>query len=166
MLLEAEGQVLRIAVFSDTHGFLQLIDNALEIAGPVDLVFHAGDVSPDADYIREAYRYRVYGVLGNCDTFSDYPAERLIKLEGKKILLTHGHAYRVKYGYDKLFTRAKELSADIVVFGHTHFPENGWNSGILIFNPGSLAFPRCGKRPTFGILEINEGEIKSSINEL
>ncbi|MDN5331753.1 MAG: uncharacterized protein PWP45_978 [Tepidanaerobacteraceae bacterium] len=157
---------MRIGVFSDTHGLLHFIDKAMEIVGPVDLVFHAGDVSPDADYIREAYRYKVYGVSGNCDTYSDYPGERLIKLEGKKIFLTHGHAYRVKYGYDRLLARAKELSADIVVFGHTHCPENVRASGILIFNPGSLALPRCGKRPTFGILEINEGEIKSSINEL
>lgn len=157
---------MRIAVFSDTHGFLQSIDTALEIAGPVDLVFHAGDISSDADYIREAYRYRVYGVSGNCDTFSDYPGERLVKLEGKKILITHGHAYRVKYGYDKLLNRAKELSADVVVFGHTHCPEIIKAKGILIINPGSLALPRRGKRPTFGILEISEGEIKSSINEL
>jgi len=157
---------LRIAVISDTHGFLPLIDRALELAGQVDLVFHAGDISPDADYIREAYGYKVYGVLGNCDTFSDYPGERLIRLEGKRIFITHGNAYRVKRGPERLLARAQELSADVVVFGHTHCPENFWHNGIFVFNPGSLAFPRGSKRPTFGILELNKGEIKGSILEL
>ncbi|ADL08515.1 metallophosphoesterase family protein [Thermosediminibacter oceani] len=157
---------MRIGVFSDTHGFLHFIDKAMKVVEPVDLILHAGDISADADYIREAYNYRVYGVSGNCDTGSDYPGERLIQLEGKKILLTHGHAYRVKHGYERLLARAKDLSADAVVFGHTHCPENTRVGNVLIFNPGSLALPRCGTGRTFGVLEIRDEDIKSSIKEL
>ena len=59
----------------------------------------------------------------------------MLEIQNKKILLTHGHRYRVKYGYDRLLSRAKEISADIVVFGHTHVPENTYIDNILLFNP-------------------------------
>ncbi|TYP51328.1 metallophosphoesterase [Thermosediminibacter litoriperuensis] len=157
---------MRIGVLSDTHGLLHFIEKAVKVMEPVDLILHAGDVSADADFLREAYNYRVYGVSGNCDTGSEYPGERLIELEGKKILLTHGHGYRVKYGYERLLARAKELFADAVVFGHTHCPENTRVGNVLIFNPGSPALPRCGAGRTFGVLEIRDGDIRGCIMEL
>jgi len=157
---------LRIGVLSDTHGFLHLIEKAVKAMEPVDLILHAGDISQDADYLKEAYGFKVFGVCGNCDVDSEYPGERLIELGSNKILLTHGHAYRVKKGYKLLLARAKALSANVVVFGHTHCPENVVRENVLIFNPGSIALPRHGARKTFGIIEINGGELKSSIIEI
>lgn len=44
----------------------------------------------------------------------------VFELEGLKILLAHGHEYRVKYNYISIEERGKLLGCDIVIFGHTH----------------------------------------------
>ena len=40
-----------------------------------------------------------------------------------KLFVTHGHAYGVKSGLGRLAERAKTLGADVVLYGHTHIPE-------------------------------------------
>ena len=82
----------------------------------------------------------------------------------KRIFLTHGHIYKVKFGYKKLLARAKQLFADVVVFGHTHLPKNIYIDNILLFNPGSTALPKNGGPGTFGILEITKENINSYID--
>ena len=32
--------------------------------------------------------------------------------------MCHGHKYGVKYGYNSIYYRGKEIGADIVLFGH------------------------------------------------
>jgi len=115
--------ILKIGVLSDTHGIKYLAEKALANMGDIAILLHAGDLVADAHGI-DTTRYQVYCVAGNCDTFSLEPTEKVLEFEGKKILLTHGHTYRVKHGYGRLLARAKEVSADIVVYGHTHVPEN------------------------------------------
>ena len=40
--------------------------------------------------------------------------------DGIKIFFTHGHKWGVKYSTDRLFYKAKEIGAQIALFGHTH----------------------------------------------
>jgi hypothetical protein len=140
-----------------------MAEKAVEKLGDVDAIFHAGDLAADARRLEETYKIKVYSVSGNCDANSPEPGEKVLEVGGKKILLTHGHLYGVKFGYERLYSRAKNISADVVVFGHTHRPENACYQDILFFNPGSTSLPRGGAG-TYGILEIENGVVRARIN--
>ncbi|MDD4568879.1 MAG: metallophosphoesterase [Tepidanaerobacteraceae bacterium] len=154
---------MKIVVFSDTHGLVYLAEKALRNIKDVDMVLHAGDLVSDARYL-EMLKYKVHNVAGNCDSYELALKDKVLDIEGKKVFLTHGHMYRVKYSYERLLARAKELLANIVIFGHTHIPENIYIDNILFFNPGSITLPKNGGPGTFGILEIIKGNINAYID--
>lgn len=78
----------------------------------------------------------------------------VFELEGLKILLAHGHEYRVKYNYISIEERGKLLGCDIVIFGHTHIQYLFSKNGITLFNPGAV----YGRE--YGILEIDGGKFQ------
>lgn len=58
---------MKIAVFSDTHGFSRGMINAVEEYKP-DQIIHLGDGMPDAEKVREMFpQIPVCCVPGNCD---------------------------------------------------------------------------------------------------
>lgn len=156
---------MRIGVLSDTHGHLGRAQGAKAVLENLNLILHAGDLASDAPPLERMLQCKVIAVSGNCDINSMEPSEKILDIEGKKIFLTHGHLYRVKFGVDKLYYRAKELSVDLVVFGHTHVPYNEVIDDILFFNPGSLSLPRSGPG-SFGILEISGSDIGGFIESV
>ncbi len=155
---------MRIGVLSDSHGNLALVKRVVAEMGPVDLLLHAGDYYEDSSRLAQD-GVRVIGVLGNCDYRVDGPPERLIQVGGKRLLLTHGHRYRVKQDFRALLARARELGANVVVFGHTHRAEAFWLGETLFFNPGSLFAPN-GDGPSYGLLVIGEEGIKPELRRL
>ena len=46
---------MKIGLISDTHGNTAAIDQAVELAGEIDLWLHAGDMIHDAEYLDMAY---------------------------------------------------------------------------------------------------------------
>ncbi len=158
---------MRILVLSDTHRSLNralLLMN--ELIYEIDYVFHLGDNTEDAEFLREHYNTPVVCVSGNCDSDCSIKDEELITLGNKKILLTHGHKYGVKYdSTDRLVYRALEVGADICLFGHTHIPFLGVIRGIVVMNPGSLSLPRGGSNASYGIIKIEDNDIYPSIVE-
>lgn len=62
-----------------------------------------------------------------------------------KILFSHGHTFGVKYSLDRIYYKAKEIGAKIVLFGHTHCRYYSYEDGVHILNPGSASCPRDGK---------------------
>jgi hypothetical protein len=98
-------------------------------------------------------------VLGNCDFAGDYPLEVVFPAGGMRILMTHGHYYNVKSGYQRLVYRAEELQADAVIFGHTHIPEYTQINGIWLINPGSISSAGSYGKPSFAVVEIKDGQI-------
>lgn len=159
--------MIRLGILSDTHKELGAARQALKQMGPVDALLHGGDHYRDARQLARVVPVPVEAVVGNCDWLgADGPEELVLRYEKVKILLTHGHHYRVKQGYSLLVDRALQLKVNAVVFGHTHLAYQSREQGVLLFNPGSLAFPRDGGNPTFGILTIDGDEIKGEIREL
>lgn len=124
-------------VLSDTHGNRSAIDAVLRECGNVDYIFHLGDNVSDARYIDEKSRAKVVCVKGNCDMGEAGNELDEIVLRGQKILLTHGHRFKVKYSYDRLFYKAQEAEAKAALFGHTHKPFCKYQEGIWLVNPGS-----------------------------
>lgn len=124
------------------------------------MLIHLGDNYSDADKFAQSLNINeVHNVFGNCDFYYTNDGIVLEKMiEGKKVIMTHGHKYNVKSGLSKLLLFAKEKKADLVLFGHTHKALNELMDNILFFNPGSTTHPREG-RPTFGIIKITQDGI-------
>ena len=163
---------ITLPVFSDSHGrgerlisvlgrfgdgnkapgtILFLGDGVRDFMAGAEAAIEAGVMRRDC---------RVLAVKGNCDGgFSPFagplfdlegneiPGERIEMIGGKRFFLTHGHRYGVKSELDSAIRRAIELSADVLVFGHTHIPYEATltefggeelQKPLMIFNPGSL----------------------------
>jgi putative phosphoesterase len=158
---------MRIGVVSDSHGDVGILNQVIAAAGPVEYWLHAGDYYRDGWRLAEMTGLTVTVVAGNCDRTNAVLADEYIELAGKKIWLTHGHRYNVKYGVNELAWWGRQYGVDVVVFGHTHIPYNHHHDGILLFNPGSPGAPRGGSKPGYGLLEINaNGTIEGLIREL
>ena len=81
--------------------------------------------------------------------------ERILLIEGKKILICHGHTYNVKAGYMNLQYGAQEKGVDAALFGHTHRVFYDTYNGITYINPGSIGSPPYGVPPSYAVLEID-----------
>lgn len=145
---------MRVIVFSDSHGVLRFARRALEEAGRVDLMLHAGDFCRDGLRLAGEAGLPVRAVRGNCDDPGEGPLEEVVEASGCRILLAHGHMGGPERWLERLLAKAAECGAGAVVFGHTHTAEIFKEKGILFFNPGSIARPRDYDRPSYGILEI------------
>ena len=153
----------KILVFSDTHHKTDLCEKLLTRSTDVNMVLHAGDCVKDAlemSYVFSDIDFKI--VRGNNDYMSDEKDEILFDVCDKKIFLTHGHEYAVKYGYSYIARRAKNLGADIAVFGHTHEAYMGKKDGVYLLNPGSAGF--CA-HPGYGVITIENNILNASLHE-
>jgi putative phosphoesterase len=153
---------MKILVFSDSHGRFHGMRRALLMHPDAEVVFFLGDgVSDLGDLTEELSGRAVIAVKGNNDWSSPYPISQEITLDGKKIFLTHGHAYQAKYGTETLFQAAQSRGASLVCFGHTHQPLSVYQDGIYLFNPGSVTYSG-----TYGLIDLVPSGIMTSIANL
>ncbi|MBQ5567659.1 MAG: metallophosphoesterase family protein, partial [Oscillospiraceae bacterium] len=75
--------------------------------------------------------------------------------------LTHGHTYRVKYGFDAIINAACVARADVLLFGHTHTPYYADVNGLTVINPGSI-----GYGDTYGVLTIENGSLNYEMKRI
>jgi len=147
----------------------------------VHLILHAGDISVARVLPELAQIAPVRAVTGNRDFLlkRQLPHTQRLEIFGSKVSLTHGHMGPRIYWQDKLahyargyaFERYQQrfdaffADARVIIFGHTHHPENRWIDGRLYFNPGSASHgDRQLPQPTFGLLKFYEdGRIESSL---
>lgn len=149
----------RILVFSDSHRSLGNMYEAVERLKP-NLVIHLGDMLRDAQELSHAYPMQaIVMVPGNCDGWTDEPLQKLIEVQGKKILLSHGHIWQVKHSYDAALAAARRAGADLVMFGHTHRAYCAHEEdGLWVLNPGSARY-------SYAIVRITGGEIDCQLAE-
>lgn len=144
-----------ILVLSDSHGDLENMKFAVEKTNP-DLIIHLGDCWNDAGYLKREYPDIIMErVPGNCD-YAGEQEERLLTIEGKKFLLCHGHTFMVKSSLLNIELGAKEMGADVVLFGHTHRVFYDFHNGLVFLNPGSIGAPPMGLPASYGIILIDE----------
>ena len=93
-----------------------------------------------------------------CDFAPEVKRQKLVEIDSIKIFMTHGDLFKVKENYNKIFDKAKEVEADIAMFGHTHYAENLFVEGLHLFNPGSI-IPRGRNYGSVGYMEIQNGKI-------
>lgn len=147
---------MKVLIVSDTHGRDENLETAVNREAPFDMLVHCGDVEGREIYIEALAECPCSIVSGNNDFFSDLPREDVIDIEGNRVLVTHGHYYGVSMEFDQLAQAAKERGCNAAFFGHIHVPVVEKMDGILLVNPGSLAFPRQrGRRPSYAVLETD-----------
>ena len=154
---------MKIGIISDTHGNKQCMDEAISYLMDCDLIIHAGDNFSDSKYIHSVTKIGMMAVKGNCD-FDNVEDELIFDIEDKNIFLCHGDKYSVKYGLEQLEEKAKEVEANIVIFGHTHTPLCIEKDNILYINPGSVSIPRNVNYKSMAILYIDNDNI--SVEEI
>lgn len=149
---------LRIIVFSDTHGNYSAMHKIFKRNGDADLFIFLGDGERDLDSLRVQYLdKKIVNVSGNCDFASLTPENDIYMTDnGIKIFFTHGHKWGVKYSTDMLFYKAKEIGAQIALFGHTHCRYYAYEEGVHILNPGSAGAPRDGKPASYAYIDITK----------
>ena len=150
---------MKILIVSDSHGSMRVIRQALEENPEIKTVLHAGDGALDMNEF-SGCGLTVYRVRGNCD--GDIPIEdvEIADIDGVKLLLTHGHLFKVSYQTDMLVSRAKEEGCAAAVFGHTHRAVAENKDGVLLINPGTANRSRSKDgRVSYALLEIENGDI-------
>ncbi|MCX6901761.1 MAG: metallophosphoesterase family protein [Verrucomicrobia bacterium] len=146
---------MKIGLISDTHGHLDP-RIAVLFAG-VEHILHAGDIGDESLLATLRAVAPVTAVLGNTDRglrdqgFRDMERRTL---GGKTFLLLHtGRPSDLTEDVRRMiFAGGKP---NMVVFGHTHHPEQIVENGVMFVNPGSASRPRMHRPPTVAIAEIH-----------
>jgi putative phosphoesterase len=155
---------VRIAIVSDTHmprGARAVPEPCVEALRSADLIVHAGDFS-SVEVLGwiESLGPPVHAVYGNVDTAE--VRERLSEAiefdaAGIRIAVVHD-AGPAKGRLARMRRRFPDANA--VIFGHSHLPLHEEEDGFHIFNPGSPTERRRAPRHSFGIAEVNRGELE------
>lgn len=159
-----------ILILSDIHGGVRRAAEAVKTHPECKTVIFLGDGARHVDSLR-AYNpdAAFVAVRGNCDTFLDGVDETELTLDicSHRIFMCHGHTRMVKGGMGVLLNAAKEKNCDIALFGHTHIVHDEYDSesGIYMFNPGSIGETRDG-RYTYGLLSLDKNNVLFSIGEI
>lgn len=176
---------MKIALISDTHiptEIPELPSKLVDHLRTVDLILHAGDLVC-LDVLKLLHRIaKTVAVHGNMDdppVVRRLPRKRLLTVAGRSIGLIHGsQAPEIEreylqpgYDYDSppmeafyRFLLGEFPQAEIIFFGHFHIPVVKRKNSHLLVNPGSVA-PYEG-RCSFGLLQLDTGEVKTEIIEL
>ncbi len=170
-------QSMKLLIFSDSHGDERAMRQAIAFHPDAEVILFLGDGLAGASAIPEVSGGRaMIAVRGNCDscfglfsTLSSAREEEVIVLCGRRILLVHGHREGVKSGLGGIVSKARRLSADIALFGHTHEKYSEYRSDgekpLYLFNPGSISRPASGK-PSYGVLLLTESGVLLSHGEI
>lgn len=167
---------MKYLIASDIHGssyYCQKLLDAWDQSGASrlillgDILYHGPRNDLPRDYAPKKViamlnerKDRIYSVRGNCDTEVDqmvleFPVLAdygLLALNGLTFYATHGHVYN----QEKLPPMQK---GDILLHGHTHVLKAESFDGYTVLNPGSVAIPKEGNPPTYGLLDGQEFKI-------
>jgi len=148
-----------VGVISDAHGLLR--EEALEELRGSERIIHAGDVGDPSILEKLATIAPVTAVRGNIDKGElgrKLPKSEWVEIEGVSIYVLHIR--------EELDVSPKAAGIGVVIYGHSHKPEQQMKDGVLYFNPGS-AGPRRFKLPvTVGRLAVEGGTVRGEIMEL
>ena len=149
---------MRMIITSDSHGkSVTFFDIAEKHIDDASLFVNLGDCNSQRDLenakLYFGSRLNLICVSGNCDWSSDAPETEKFMFGGKKVLMCHGHTFRVKSGLSLYINEAKRRGADIALFGHTHTPFQEYIDGIYFFNPGAVLDAR------YGIIDVTDAGV-------
>ncbi len=151
---------MKIAVISDTHlhSTAGLAPRILLELQQADMIVHAGD-AVTLELIEDIRRlgplHAVCGNMDSADLKESLPASEVFEVEGWKIGLIHG--WGSPWGIEERI-RKSFGQVDVIIFGHSHKPQNAVIDGVLFFNPGdarhSFGILTCGREITSRIIKL------------
>lgn len=166
----------RLLVISDSHGHYQTLEEIVKRYGSQcdGLVFcgdGAGDISQllklsksDSD-LRACIPPVIALARGNGDP-STYPVDsdlsifipngQIFTVNGRSILLVHGHREAVDFGMENLGLEMQLSDCKLAFYGHTHIAREERSDDYMFVNPGSCARPRGGQPAGFAIATIEK----------
>lgn len=149
--------VIKLLVFSDFHGDVGTMIDFVETEKP-DEIIHLGDCIQDAETLSHAYpEIPVSMVPGNCDFCIKRKGVLCLERDGYNILMAHGHQWRVKSGPALAIEYAREVCADVLLYGHTHEAVCWQENDMWIMNPGTAGGK--GARAGCGVIETTDGDL-------
>ena len=156
----------------------------------VDLILHAGDVDDPRFLSPLSCLAPVIAVQGNVHPQdlsrggADLPFHVEVAVCGRRLIVTHGHRRGLMAFWGKvavvmalqvgLLTRDRVNRhlvrrlyrgfpwADVVVFGHTHKPFQGWVESTFFFNPGAV-LGGDNQPPSVGLLTLGCGRLEAKV---
>ncbi len=147
---------MKIVIFSDTHGDIQIVRDLFQKEKNADAFVFLGDGLAELNQVQhEMSVQNLFAVRGNCDRNLRIPSEQLHAFANHLVFFTHGDGYEVKWTLQGLKKAARQRGAEVVLFGHTHVPYYEFDEGLYLFNPGSISLSRAGKE-SYGILTLEE----------
>lgn len=94
---------------------------------------------------------KIIAIKGNCEAevdqmVLDFKIHDSLNMEINSLRchLEHGHHLDSYNG-----------EADIILYGHTHIPDNSYKNGIMYFNPGSITIPKNNTKRSYAIWDNN-----------
>jgi hypothetical protein len=161
---------MRILVLSDTH-----IPSAAKVLPEIiakeakasDCCIHAGDFTNMETLTALRGWTKVYAVCGNMDCKEikeTLPLKQVLPFEGFTFALTHGRgAPTIVTEYVKNEFAAVDAQIDLFIHGHSHIPTDINIEGKAFFNPGSPTDSTFTPYRSYGIIEINNGQMQKRI---
>lgn len=164
---------MKLFIASDIHGsayyckkMLDCFDKSgaerLLLLG--DILYHGPRNDLPRDYapkeviaLLAPYSSRIMCVRGNCDTevdqmVLDFPLladYAWVFADGVRIFATHGHKYNPQ-------CPPPLCEGDVLLYGHTHIPEDKMYGSFRAINPGSVSIPKEGSAHSALIFENGE----------
>jgi len=158
---------MKIGVLSDTHiprRAKKIPQQVMKGLAGVDLILHAGDlVEEEVIWILEEIA-PVEAVAGNVDSWeiqSKLGSKKIINLNDFKIGLIHGHLGTKRSTVERVLNSFSGV--DCIVFGHSHQAYNKFHGNILLFNPGSATDKRTSAQYSYGILYLEDKQVRGEI---
>lgn len=152
---------MKIAIISDTHGFLD--DQIINHLQDADEIWHAGDIGTIEVIDKlEQLTGRLRVVYGNIDSQKIRliaPEAQGFTIDGCRILITHiagnmpGYNVAVRHYIDR-------FRPNILVCGHSHILKviNDKRNNLLFINPGSCGHHGIHKVRTMIKFEVIDGK--------
>ena len=146
--------MIKIVLCSDNHSHMTILQEIVNKNIDADYYWHLGD--SECFSIEDIKPF--ISVMGNIDFNYDLPDKRIIELGNHRFLLTHGNRF-LALGLEALADYGKENDCDVVLYGHTHRPNDCVVNNVRLINPGSCFNNRNGLNPTYCILTIDDDKV-------
>ncbi len=148
-----EPHLIRIGLISDTHGLLR--PEAVAALAGCAKILHAGDVGKPEVLSGLQRVAPLQAIAGNVDQghwAAGLPQTLDVVIAGVRIHMLHD-----------LNTLAADVSADVIVSGHSHKPLVQRRDGVLYVNPGSAGRRRFSLPISVAQLWLGDGAPRAEL---
>lgn len=154
--------MLRIALLSDTHGYLD--PKIFKYFDTCDQIWHAGDIGDIAVTDQLSKIKPVIAVHGNIDgqdVRKVHPKDQRFMCEGVDVFITHIGGYPNRYSSDAL-AEIKKDPPKLFICGHSHILKVMYDDKykLLHINPGAAGIHGFHKVKTLIRFTIDADKIK------